>query len=60
MAGRAMVDQQDLGKLSQHGLDLYRRKTVGFVWQYGARNLIPYLDGGGKYPITHDAFREGR
>ncbi len=41
--GRAIVDQQDLGKLSQHGLDLYRRKTVGFVWQYGARNLIPYL-----------------
>jgi ABC-type lipoprotein export system ATPase subunit/bifunctional DNA-binding transcriptional regulator/antitoxin component of YhaV-PrlF toxin-antitoxin module len=41
--GRAMVDQQDLGKLSQRGLDQYRRKTVGFVWQYGARNLIPYL-----------------
>jgi len=37
--GRAMVDKQDLGKLSQHGLDQYRRKTVGFVWQYGARNL---------------------
>ncbi len=41
--GRAMVDQQDLGKLSQKGLDRYRRNTVGFVWQYGARNLIPYL-----------------
>jgi putative ABC transport system ATP-binding protein len=41
--GRAVVDKQDLGKLSQHGLDQYRRKTVGFVWQYGARNLIPYL-----------------
>jgi putative ABC transport system ATP-binding protein len=41
--GRAVVDEQDLGKLSQHGLDQYRRKTVGFVWQYGARNLIPYL-----------------
>ena len=41
--GRAMVDNQDLGKLSQHGLDQYRRKIVGFVWQYGARNLIPYL-----------------
>jgi putative ABC transport system ATP-binding protein len=41
--GRAIVDKQDLGKLSQHGLDQYRRKTVGFVWQYGARNLIPYL-----------------
>ncbi len=41
--GRALVNNQDLGKLSQHGLDQYRRKTVGFVWQYGARNLIPYL-----------------
>ena len=41
--GRAVVEKQDLGKLSQHGLDQYRRKTVGFVWQYGARNLIPYL-----------------
>jgi putative ABC transport system ATP-binding protein len=41
--GRAVVNNQDLGKLSQHGLDHYRRKTVGFVWQYGARNLIPYL-----------------
>ncbi len=41
--GRAVVNEQDLGKLSQHGLDQYRRKTVGFVWQYGARNLIPYL-----------------
>ena len=41
--GRALVDKQDLGKLSQRGLDQYRRKTVGFIWQYGARNLIPYL-----------------
>lgn len=41
--GRALVNKLDLGKLSQHGLDQYRRKTVGFVWQYGARNLIPYL-----------------
>ena len=41
--GRALVDNQDLVKLSQRGLDQYRRKTVGFVWQYGARNLIPYL-----------------
>ena len=41
--GRAIVDKQDLGKLSPHNLDQYRRRTVGFVWQYGARNLIPYL-----------------
>jgi putative ABC transport system ATP-binding protein len=41
--GRAVVDKQDLNMLSQRGLDQYRRKTVGFIWQYGARNLIPYL-----------------
>jgi putative ABC transport system ATP-binding protein len=41
--GRARVDKQDLGKFSQKKLDQYRRDTVGFVWQYGARNLIPYL-----------------
>lgn len=41
--GRALVDKQDLGQLSQTALDRYRRDTVGFVWQQGARNLIPYL-----------------
>jgi ABC-type lipoprotein export system ATPase subunit/bifunctional DNA-binding transcriptional regulator/antitoxin component of YhaV-PrlF toxin-antitoxin module len=41
--GRALVGKQDLGRLSEHALDLYRREKVGFVWQHGARNLIPYL-----------------
>jgi putative ABC transport system ATP-binding protein len=41
--GRAIVNGKDLGRLSQHNLDKYRRQEVGFVWQYGARNLIPYL-----------------
>jgi ABC-type lipoprotein export system ATPase subunit len=41
--GRALVGRQDLGQLSPSALDRYRRKTVGFVWQQGARNLIPYL-----------------
>jgi len=41
--GRALVSRQDLGQLSPDALDEYRRKTVGFVWQQGARNLIPYL-----------------
>src|SRR5687768_7248427 len=41
--GRALVGKQDLGRLSPRALDQYRRKTVGFVWQQGARNLIPYL-----------------
>jgi len=41
--GRALVGQQDLGRLSESAMDGYRRNTVGFVWQQGARNLIPYL-----------------
>lgn len=42
-AGRALVVGKDLGRLSQSALDAYRRDLVGFVWQHGARNLIPYL-----------------
>lgn len=41
--GRALVGKQDLGQLGASEIDEYRRKTVGFVWQQGARNLIPYL-----------------
>src|SRR6266498_4085506 len=41
--GRAIVGNQELGQLSPAALDQYRRKTVGFVWQQGARNLISYL-----------------
>ncbi len=41
--GRALVNKQDLGQLTPTALDHYRRQTVGFVWQQGARNLIPYL-----------------
>ncbi len=42
-AGRVTVDGQDLVKLSDAGLDRYRRSQVGFVWQQPARNLMPYL-----------------
>ena len=41
--GRALVGGQELSQMSPGALDEYRRKTVGFVWQQGARNLIPYL-----------------
>jgi ABC-type lipoprotein export system ATPase subunit len=41
--GRAVVGTQDLGHLSERAMDEYRRTTVGFIWQQGARNLIPYL-----------------
>jgi ABC-type lipoprotein export system ATPase subunit len=43
-AGKAIVDGQDLLKLSSFALTRYRRQKVGFVWQQPARNLIPYLD----------------
>jgi ABC-type lipoprotein export system ATPase subunit/bifunctional DNA-binding transcriptional regulator/antitoxin component of YhaV-PrlF toxin-antitoxin module len=42
-AGKAIVDGQDLLKLSSAGLTRYRRHKVGFVWQQPSRNLIPYL-----------------
>ena len=41
--GRALVAKQDLGQLTERAIDEYRRRTVGFVWQQGARNLISYL-----------------
>jgi ABC-type lipoprotein export system ATPase subunit/bifunctional DNA-binding transcriptional regulator/antitoxin component of YhaV-PrlF toxin-antitoxin module len=43
-AGRVLVAGNDLLKLTDQQLDVYRRKYVGFVWQQKARNLIPYLD----------------
>jgi putative ABC transport system ATP-binding protein len=42
-AGRIVVDNQNLLKLSEHAMNAYRRRTVGFVWQQGTRNLMPYL-----------------
>ena len=43
-AGRVWVDGMDLLNLSDTALDRYRRTMVGFVWQQGGRNLIPYLN----------------
>ncbi len=42
-AGKLIVDGKDLFKLSDRELVDYKRKTVGFVWQNNARNLLPYL-----------------
>ena len=42
-AGRLTVDGKDLFKLNEQELIVYKRKTVGFVWQNNARNLVPYL-----------------
>ncbi|MCE7987997.1 MAG: ATP-binding cassette domain-containing protein [Caldilinea sp. CFX5] len=42
-AGRLLVGEQDLLKLSDQALARYRLTQVGFVWQQSARNLLPYL-----------------
>ena len=53
-AGRVFVDGRDLLKMSDAELNTYRSTRVGFVWQQGARNLIPYLSAleNVKLPIT--------
>lgn len=43
-AGKLTVDGKDLFKLSDKELVDYKRKTVGFVWQNNARNLVPCLN----------------
>jgi len=42
-AGSLLVDDQNLLKMTDRQLGEYKRRTVGFVWQNNARNLIPYL-----------------
>ena len=42
-AGSLFIDGKDMLKLGDQELIEYKRKTVGFVWQKNARNLIPYL-----------------
>lgn len=42
-AGHLLVDGQDLLKINDRQLVDYKRKTVGFVWQNNARNLVPWL-----------------
>jgi len=52
--GQVWVDGLDLLKMSQAALNNYRSRKVGFVWQQGARNLIPYLNAleNVRLPIT--------
>lgn len=42
-AGKVRVGQWDLLKISDEELVEYKRKTVGFIWQNNARNLLPFL-----------------
>ena len=41
--GRVLVGRRNLGTMSENELNVYRRDQVGFVWQHGTRNLVPYL-----------------
>jgi len=41
--GKLIVDGHDMLKMSKASLTSYKRKSVGFVWQNNARNLLPYL-----------------
>ena len=42
-AGTVIVGKRDLLNVSGRDLVNYRREDVGFVWQQGGRNLVPYL-----------------
>ncbi len=42
-AGKLFVDGKNLFKMNQKEKDLYKRSTVGFVWQNNGRNLLPYM-----------------
>ncbi len=42
-AGTLLVDGKNLLKFTERDYVLYKRDTVGFIWQNNARNLIPYM-----------------
>ncbi len=42
--GKLYVDGKNLFKLSKQEKVIYKRNTVGFVWQNNGRNLLPYLN----------------
>lgn len=42
-AGSLFVTGSNLFTMTEQQLVLYKRNTVGFVWQNNGRNLLPYL-----------------
>ncbi len=42
-AGKLFVDGKNLFSMTDNELVLYKRNTVGFVWQNNGRNMLPYL-----------------
>ena len=43
-AGSLFVDGRNMVKFTEREMVEYKKKTVGFVWQNHARNLVPYLN----------------
>lgn len=43
-AGKLFVDGKNLFKLTKKEKVIYKRDTVGFVWQNNGRNLLPYMN----------------
>ena len=42
-AGSLFVGGKNLFTMTEKDLVVYKRDTVGFVWQNNGRNLLPYL-----------------
>ena len=42
-AGRVLVGDHDLLRMTERSVGEYRRSEVGFIWQQTSRNLFPYL-----------------
>jgi ABC-type lipoprotein export system ATPase subunit len=61
-AGRAEVDGLDLAVLTERERTLYRRRTVGFLWQQTSRNLLSYLSAAEnvELPLVLDGVVRGR
>ena len=60
-AGQVIVDGANLLQMRPRQLTAYRQEQVGFVWQQGSRNLVPWLSAldNVKLPMTL-AGRAGR
>jgi ABC-type lipoprotein export system ATPase subunit len=59
-AGVARVAGYDLLTMSARSRLAYRRRTVGFVWQQTARNLLPYLSARENVELPVRLARGGR
>lgn len=49
--GKVLIDGVDLTEMKPAEVDRFRRKTVGFIWQDTARNLVSYLDALGNVAL---------